>query len=298
MSFCAKCGGLIAEGVAFCSKCGAPVAHQIIQPPPVKQDTSSSQPPTQKQSPVKWILLAIGFVLFLIVVGVFLLYFVLSPSMNAAQESTAQETLENIANAQAAYSSQRDTLTFGTLEQLSSRGFLDERFAEEPATVDGYVFKTEWADQTTFCVSAKPNNSSNKSFYIDNSMKVQEGIPSQLDSQDSSESNDNPQDDKQLLAWAGEWTCTGRGEDEQSVMTIGSVTEEGFEFEISAAWGWNTGNLSGKATFKNGQASFIDPDGNCTATFSLSDDSLLLRTSDCDGYGGLNVYFDGEYKKN
>ena len=298
MSFCSKCGGMLAEGVAFCPKCGAPVAQQSTQPPPLRQDTSSAPPPRQKQSPVKSILLAIGFVLVLMIVGVFLLYFVLIPSKNVAQESHAQETLEKIATAQAAYSSLTDTRSYGTLDQLQSRDFLDERFAEEPATVDGYVFKTEWADKIGFCVSAKPINSNQTSFFIDNSLKVQEGNPTLSNSSDLSESTDNPQDGLQPLAWAGEWTCTGRGEDDQAIMTIESVTENGFEFEISAAWGTNSGIMSGTATFKNGRAFYTDSEGSCTASFSLSNGILSIETNDCEGYGGLNVVFDGEYRKN
>lgn len=308
MSYCSKCGGLVAEGGAFCSKCGTPIGavNNLAQVPPPPPVVASPVQQNKSHSPVLWVFIGIGVVIALII-GMYMVKKIVFPALleskKAALETGAQVMLKNIASAEVAYSSNPNTRTFGSLTQMAAGGYLDKRFETEPATLDGYIYKTVWANQIGFCVSAVPEDRGHTSFYIDNSMEVKEGTTPPAASQTPIETSNNPANNPsapniQVAQWEGEWTCSERGENDQAGITISSVSDEGFEFELTAAHEMNTGEISGKALFNNSKAVYRDPDTNCQVTFSLSSGVLSIETSpECSSQGGLGVVFDGNFRK-
>ncbi len=94
----------------------------------------------------------------------------------------------------------------------------------------------------------------------------------------------------------GKWDRVGRGESDAATLEITSVSGDSFGFSISAASGQNAGELSGTANIKQDVAVFSDPDSGCTTTFTQQGNSIHVETTgDCSGFGGIGVFFFGEY---
>ena len=91
----------------------------------------------------------------------------------------------------------------------------------------------------------------------------------------------------------GKWVRIGSDINYSSELNITSVTGDTFQFEISANYGANIGSIDGKAKINGNTAVFND---SCKLTFSLDSKTLVIKI-DGDCYGGLNVNYNGEYRK-
>jgi hypothetical protein len=106
----------------------------------------------------------------------------LPKAVNAADETSAVQSLRTIASAQNQAKAMRNSYAnFDTLVQL---GFLDERFAGPNPTIRGYRF-TITANESEFAVTADPQSAANapasgsRHFYLDSTDSVIHVNPAQ-----------------------------------------------------------------------------------------------------------------------
>jgi len=97
--------------------------------------------------------------------------------------------------------------------------------------------------------------------------------------------------------WLGERTRIGSTIHTVATVSIQALSSRDFAFEIHAQSGAHIGYVSGSATLMgHNQGAFVGENG-CMIGFVLQGDILEISTSEgCMWYGGVGVYFDGEYR--
>lgn len=87
-------------------------------------------------------------------------------------------------------------------------------------------------------------------------------------------------------------------EDYGQVLEIKNLQKDSFDFTLEAMAGMQTGNIEGKASFKNKTTALFQDEENCTVKFIFKKSSLELNTSEeCYMYGGMNISFGGEFNR-
>ncbi|MFG6114845.1 Ig-like domain-containing protein [Halobacillus sp. MO56] len=80
-----------------------------------------------------------------------------------------------------------------------------------------------------------------------------------------------------------------------ATLVISELNEDSFSFSINAVSGANTGWLEGKAHLTKDGATYQDEMG-CHMTFTPINNGIEIENNyECNYYGGLGVFFDGEY---
>lgn len=110
----------------------------------------------------------------IVIIGIIVIIAVpsLLESKKAAQETAATAMLRNLASAEVAYSSKSTNQGFyGSLANLTTQGFIDNRFNGGTATIDGYTF-TAAAMSYEFTITGTAQQPGNPDFYINHTMTV------------------------------------------------------------------------------------------------------------------------------
>lgn len=99
--------------------------------------------------------------------------------------------------------------------------------------------------------------------------------------------------------WNGTWNIKYRHSG--STLDIKKVSKTKFNFSISAFSGTHDGEISGTATIAGKTATFLKRDKTtkevCKIKFFHTGKSIKVNQDSCESYGGIGVYFGGEYKK-
>jgi len=103
--------------------------------------------------------------------------------------------------------------------------------------------------------------------------------------------------------WTGTWTRGDKSGFEGANVTIEEGSSQSFCFDISAASGAHSGEIEGKASINGEKAHFAEKNvysagvtQKCIVDFVLRSKAIEIGTnSDCQGYGGIGVAFDGSY---
>lgn len=99
--------------------------------------------------------------------------------------------------------------------------------------------------------------------------------------------------------WNGTWEIKYRHS--SSTLDITQVSKNKLKFSISAFSGAHEGEISGSATISGKTANFIKRDKTvneiCKLKFAHTGKTIKVEQSGCQSYGGVGVYFGGEYKK-
>lgn len=96
----------------------------------------------------------------------------------------------------------------------------------------------------------------------------------------------------------GEWSRDIHHQEAGLIIT--NSTSGSFDFTIGAAYGAHAGGIEGKAEMEENKAIYKDTEEatECVLNFTLSQKEIKVdATAGCSYYGGLNVSFDGTYKK-
>lgn len=98
------------------------------------------------------------------------------------------------------------------------------------------------------------------------------------------------------LQWEGKWLNTYSDQFYCSEITIKDVTPTSFNLSLNANNGANTGTMDDIFKVNGNMAVFEDKDYKFIMVLTLVGDKLIVQ-SDGDGYFGMGVYPDGDYKQ-
>jgi len=97
---------------------------------------------------------------------------------------------------------------------------------------------------------------------------------------------------------AGERTRIGSTLHTIATINICEVSSRGFTFRICAQSGAHSGEITGRATLLGGKQAVFVGKGGCLISLVLKGDILEINTRySCSWYGGVGVFFDGEYRR-
>jgi len=100
-----------------------------------------------------------------------------------------------------------------------------------------------------------------------------------------------------LSKWKGTW----KEKNKNSTLEIKSLTKESFKFKINTQYKWNTGEIEGEAKIINSSKAKYKSNDNepCILEFYFKNNfvKIVVKSSGCSQYGGLNVSFEGNYIK-
>lgn len=95
--------------------------------------------------------------------------------------------------------------------------------------------------------------------------------------------------------WAGEWMRLGSTQFDYSEIILKDVTASNLKLSLDAHSGANVGNIEDDTAYI-GDDLAVFKNSNFIMVLSLIDDTLIVQT-DGEGYFGMGVYADGDYKK-
>ena len=104
-------------------------------------------------------------------------------------------------------------------------------------------------------------------------------------------------------SWGGLWYRADSDKNERAVLAISNITASDFHFRVLANYGFNVGEIvDAVAIINQNSASFKLPplapgELPCDGIFIFTYEAITFRTSNCSGYGGFGVSFDGTYTR-
>lgn len=118
------------------------------------------------------------------------------------------------------------------------------------------------------------------------------------DSVSSTSKNQTEEKEEAIYSeWNGTWV---KGKNHEiSTLNISNENENGFDFTLTASYGGNLGDLSGKAIMNDkAEGFFSNADvGLCELIFIRNKKGILIKSPSQECGAGMGVRYDGQYKK-